>query len=95
VVLTTVESQQPWTLAPACPLPGVVSQEPRVALPSVVVDMPSTRTPGHVIGVTPMAARPKSAQNLGSPSGYASSKPEFQPIQVDGLRGVPPRGRPV
>jgi hypothetical protein len=94
VVLMTNESQRPWTLAPACPSPGQVSQEPMAALLSVVVEMSSTRTPGHVIGVTPVAARPQSAHIPGS-NGYASSKSEFQPIKVDGLRGVPPRGRPV
>jgi hypothetical protein len=73
----------------------MVSQEPMAALLSLVVEMPSTRTQGHVIGVTaPMAARPKSVQNPGS-NGYAISKPEFQSTKVDGLRGVPPRGRPV
>lgn len=95
MVLMTNESKRPWTSAPACPSPGMVSQEPTAALLSVVVDRPSTRNPGHVIGVTPMAARPQSAQNPGSGKGYAISKPEFQPTKVEGLRGVPPRGRPV
>ena len=94
MVLMTIVSQRPWTVAPACPLTGSGTVEPRADLSSVV-EMASTRNPGHVIGVTPMAARPESAriQILGT-NGYAS-KPEFQLTKVDGLRGVPPRGRPV
>jgi len=90
----TNESQRPWTLAPACPSPGMVSPEP-TAVPLSVVDLSSTRKPGHVIGVTPMAARPESAKTQGRTNGYAISKSEFQPTKVGGLRGVPPRGRPV
>jgi hypothetical protein len=94
VVLMTIESQRPWTVAPACPALGMVAP---TALPSVV-ETPSTRVPGHVIGVTPMASRPESVQIknliLGG-IGYVSDKPEFQSTKVDGLRGVPPRGRPV
>jgi hypothetical protein len=60
-----------------------------------VVETASTRNPGHAIGVTPMGARPESVQvRIQDTNGYAS-KPEFQSIKVDGLRGVPPRGRPV
>jgi hypothetical protein len=94
VVLMTIESQRPWTVAPACPLTGLVPVEPTAFLLSDV-DMASTRNPGHVIGVTPMAARPESARiQVQGTNGYVS-KPEFQPTTVDGLRGVPPRGRPV
>jgi len=93
VVLMTIVSQQPWTVAPTCPSLGLVVP---AALPSVV-ETASTRVPGHVIGVTPMAARPESVQikNLISGGNGYASKPEFQPTKVDGLRGVPPRGRPV
>jgi hypothetical protein len=94
VVLMTIESQRPWTVAPVCPSHGIGVP---MALSSVV-EQPATRTPGHVIGVTPMASRPESAliKNLVKvSSGYVSNKPEFQPTKVDGLRGVPPRGRPV
>ena len=93
MVLMTVESR-PWTVAPACPLTGVGTVE-LTAVPLSVVEMASTRNPGHVIGVTPMAARPESARiQIQGTNGYAS-KPEFQLTKVDGLRGVPPRGRPV
>lgn len=92
MVLMTITSQRPWTVAPACPSTGTGAP---MALPSIV-ESASTRVPGHVIGVTPMASRPESVQvkNLimGS-NGY--DKPEFQSTKVDGLRGVPPRGRPV
>ena len=93
MVLMTIESQQPWTVAPACPSLGMVAP---AALLSVV-ETASTRAPGHVIGVTPMASRPESVQikNLVSGTNGYASKPEFQSIKVDGLRGVPPRGRPV
>ena len=95
MVLMTVESR-PWTVAPACPSTGLATVEPTAVLLSAV-DLSSTRNPGHVIGVTPMAARPESARiqiPVQGTNGYAS-KPEFQPTKVDGLRGVPPRGRPV
>lgn len=93
MVLMTIESQQPWTVAPMCSSLGVVA--PAAVLSAV--ETASTRAPGHVIGVTPMASRPESVQikNLiQGGNGYAN-KPEFQPNKVDGLRGVPPRGRPV
>lgn len=94
MVLMTIESQRPWTVAPSCPSSDMVAP---TALLSVV-EQASTRVTGHVIGVSPVASRPESAQikNLISGvSGYVSDKPEFQPTKVDGLRGVPPRGRPV
>jgi hypothetical protein len=94
MVLMTIESKRPWTVASACPSTGLGASEPTAALLSAV-ETASTRNPGHVIGVTPMAARPESARiQVQGTNGYAS-KPEFQPTQVDGLRGVPPRGRPV
>lgn len=92
MVLMTNESQRPWTVAPACPSTGVGALS--MALLDVS-DIASTRNPGLAIGVTPMGARPESAQShIQGTNGYAS-KPEFQPTKVDGLRGVPPRGRPV
>lgn len=93
MVLMTIESQRPWT-APACPSSEMVAPTALVR----VVDSSSTRGTGHVIGVVPVASRPESVQIknliLGV-SGYASKEPEFQLTKVDGLRGVPPRGRPV
>ena len=93
MVLMTNESQRPWTDTSACPSLG--SAAPTALL--TVVETASTRTPGHVIGVTPMASRPESVQikNLIQGSEGYASKPEFPPTKVDGLRGVPPRGRPV
>ena len=92
MLLMTNESQRPWTVAPICPSVGMIPTAPL----SVVEQLP-TRVPGHVVGVTPMASRPESVriQKIQGTNGYASDMPEFQPIKVEGLRGVPPRGRPV
>ena len=92
MVLMTIKSQRPWTVAPVCPSHG--SGVPMARL--TVVEQSATRTPGHVIGVAPMASRPESVQvkNL-IMGGNGYDKPEFQATKVDGLRGVPPRGRPV
>jgi len=90
----TITSQQPWTVAPVCPSPDSVAAKALLT----VVETASTRVPGHVIATTAaMAARPESVQikNLVQGGNGYASKPEFQPTKVDGLRGVPPRGRPV
>ncbi|NUR71514.1 MAG: hypothetical protein HOU81_11895 [Hamadaea sp.] len=103
VVLTTwmTTPQQLPMLASACAPNGGISLT-TIAQPSLGGDLLMTRKPGHVIGgVSPMAAQqpqtvlnPEQIQVQGPRGGYAS-KPEFKSTKVDGLRGVPPRGRPV
>jgi hypothetical protein len=101
VLMTWSSSQQLPMLASACALNGGISL-PTIAQVNLGGDLLKTRKPGHVIGgVSPMSAQqPKSVLNpeqiqVQDPRGGYAQKPEFMTTKVDGLRGVPPRGRPV
>ncbi|NUO60027.1 MAG: hypothetical protein HOV71_30540 [Hamadaea sp.] len=97
---TTTPQRLPM-LASACASNGGTSL-PTIAQLSLGGDVLKTRKPGHVIGgVSPVAAqRPQTVLNqeqiqVQDPRGGYAEKPEFMSTKVDGLRGVPPRGRPV
>jgi len=101
VLMTWNSSQQLPMLASACAPNGDISLT-TIAQINLGGDLLKTRKPGHVIGgVSPVAAQqPQTVPNpeqiqVQDPRGGYANKPEFMSTKVDGLRGVPPRGRPV
>lgn len=102
MVLMTVMSRRLPMLASVCAPNGGVTLPP-IARTTVGADLLPTRVAGHVAGVTPAAAKlphtvlsPEQIQVQDPRGGYAT-KPESMNKQdkFGGLRGIPPRGRPV
>lgn len=97
----TFPSPRPPMLAARCSSTGGTTL-PMNAWITLGVTPMKARIAGMVAGVSPVAAQPKTVlsqeqiQVQGPVGGYAK-KPEslHKQSKFDGLRGVPPRGRPV
>ena len=91
IIINVLPSGLASVCAPIAANAAAAPQAHWVSGASAVASPLAAAKPIFALVPAPLTQEPKTQIQRG---GYAS-KPEFQPIKVDGLRGVPPRGRPV